>query len=78
MVSPILLMKPMASQASLLDLVDRDFDPSRYSSRREQLQTPDIDNAGIVGPEYAFQCVANQLLKIVSVRFGVGIDLPSL
>jgi hypothetical protein len=78
MVSPILLMKPMASQASLLDLVNRDFDPSRNSSRREQLQTPDIDDAGVVGPENAFKSISDQFLNVVSIRLGICIDFLAL
>jgi hypothetical protein len=78
MVSPVFLMKPMASQAGLLDFLGSDLDPARLSFRREKLLTPDIDDAGIVGPENAFQRIANQLLNVVSVGLGICIYFRAL
>jgi hypothetical protein len=74
MVSPVFLMKPMASQRGLLDFLSRDLDPARLSLRREKLLTADINNSGIVGPENAFQRIANQLLNVVGVGLGICID----
>jgi hypothetical protein len=74
MVSPVFVTKPMASQRCLLNFLGSDLDPSRHSLRREKLQAPDINNAGIVGPENAFQRIANQLLNVVSIRLGISVD----